>query len=400
MRRREYLAAGMTVTAGTLAGCSFGESGGGDNGDETGDGNGDGNGGGSDTPTGPAIGDVSLSGPASATVRDDVELTVSVTNSGTEEAEFSDTVRLADGSDASTDVSFAVPAGETVEEPATLNVGIPSGERTVELASDGASHSISTDPIQAQVGEAGPDVASGINVDVTAASVTSVLFTEGDVEISALEERDKTTFDRSPENQLFVVIEVQAIDADATTDGVLIRDTFDVDGVTFSGVEPPTSVGEILRPGETEDVPGAVATSHTFFGTVEAGTDIGPLTYTPQEYDTPTVVWELPPVPNTARPFEVASVDVPDTQSVDRPYTLTVEVRNTSDVAHTFEGVFQYDTDEYGWLDLEAAETTDPAVTIPAGGTERIETESESGIEGEFTYRLAPLDRTWSVTFE
>jgi len=32
--------------------------------------------------------------------------------------------------------------------------------------------------------------------------------------------------------------------------------------------------------------------------------------------------------------------------------------------------------------------------------TERIEVETESGVKGEFTYRLAPFDRTWSVTFE
>jgi hypothetical protein len=393
MQRREYLATGVTVTAGTLAGCSFGGSGGGDSTD-------DGNGDASDTPTGPAIGDVSLSGPASATVRDDINLTVSVTNSGTAEAEFSDTVRLADGTEASSDVSFAVPADETVEETVTLNVGIPSGDRTAELAGDGASTTVSVDPIRAEVGEEGPDVSSGINVDVNSARITSVLFEEGDVEISAFDERDRTTVYRSPEGQLFVDIEVQSIDADALTDGVLIRDTFDIEGVTFEGVEPPTTVGDLLRPGETDDVPGAVGVNNTFFGTVEAGTDIGPLTYTPQEYDTPTVVWELPPVPNTARPFEVASVDVPDTQPVDQPYTLAVEVRNTSDAAHTFEGVLQYDTDQYGWLDLEAASMTDPVVTVPAGETERIEVETESGVKGEFTYRLAPFDRTWSVTFE
>jgi hypothetical protein len=114
--------------------------------------------------------------------------------------------------------------------------------------------------------------------------------------------------------------------------------------------------------------------------------------------NTPAIEFTLPGIDSPLPAFEVESIDAPSQATEEEPYPISITIRNTGDPG-TFRGVFEYE-DDGGWIMLYTADNPVIERTVDAGESTEIVITNESGLSGEFRYRLAPFTgQTWTTTF-
>lgn len=404
MRRREYLAA--VGAAATVAGCSAS---GGSDGDE----NADEETTEEETRTGPAdFVDVGLTGPASATVGQTVQLTVSARNRGGTTGTYTDTVLATEGTgdlEAPVEVTDVEP-GQTGET--TLETEIELGGRYVfELADADARHVVQTSPEEAAVGEP-LELGGDLRATLSAVEVPRTVLYTTDESVGFQSVPASKTFEAPTGAELVVVhLAVENTGTErVTVDPSAVRLA---DGEFYAGFpdDAPLSSGAIDGRAMHEDSAPTVDPSQVV--------DVWQLAQVPREAlregtrlqvqrdatDTPPeAAWTIPSQSDRLDDppaFELASVDAPSSASRGESYEIDFTVRNAGGTAGTFRGALQFYSENEGrWFDLITAERVHVSAELGPGEERRWTVTNESQSTGTFRYRVTPTDRTWTTTFD
>jgi hypothetical protein len=357
--------------------------------------------GGGGTPAPPNVTDVSLSGPETATVGEDLTLTLSARNDGGQEGTYEDTVTVVEGnSEFEESVSLTVPAGETAETevgPVTLETG---GEYAFELSSGADSLAVTAEPQSAAVGGR-LRVSENVRATLSAADYRQAVFYRYGGGLSGAQTGVLSA--ASGRTLALFRLEFENVGTDPAS---VDPETFELDaGSFYDGL--PNGAGLDRADLDGDPVAGlTLQASQTRQGWLlaqvprEAASDGLELSVQRDARQTPPEgVWSISAADGFPT-FELVSVDAPSTAQSGTGYEIAVEVRNAGDAAGTFRGVLQFESDGGGWGQLGTADPFRLAAEIPAGETERLVSTNSPSVTGSFTYRLQPFTREWETTLQ
>lgn len=418
--RRTWLAAGGTALVSLTAGCNSGGSSDGEdsNSDDADGGTGEA---GTDSPTAEpaAFTDVTLDVPSSATVREELSVTVSATNTGGRTGTYLDTLRLVEGSrDLEREIEIPeIAPGETgtVEETVTFEF---RDEYVFGLAEAEATASVEPEPLRRTVGES-LDVRENLRLTLEEVGFEETLLARIGERGYFVDESGYGVYHTPPE-EVFALLDFSlentgsegdtlpfasvAGPTDAVVERVSFEDDYRLASIEYGEADEtqPLVVDEerTLDPGQTVRgwvllrVPRAEARNGItlrYQANAEATPPEAEFTAMPEsgEFSFPS--------------FELVETQIEDTTiERDTDMEVTFTVRNTGDGPGTFGGVLQYNLDR--WIQERTAQPNVFTRTIPAGETATFTAvirDNDTSSDDTYTkrYRFAPFDETFEVTF-
>lgn len=403
MNRREYLLVAAAAGASATAGCS----GSGGSGSSGSGGSGSGGSGGSGDTTGDPV---SLDAPATVTVGETFDLTLTVRNDESEPTSFDKVIGVTDGPGGfSRRVRFnEIPPGETRTE--ALSVSLPTrGEYVFGVPGVDASTTVTTEPRVAGVGETAT-LANGVEMTLDGVTVPFARVTER--EAGGYTTRYDVTSTAPPEGTEYVYATFRA--TPTGDEGVVLRrEMFGIDGGSVTDHAAQRIAGEgapVDRPfplsNDTRVAAGEELAFRVLFevprsdldGAVRVGVELEDDGTPPETVFEATADGDRFPHPS----FELVSVDPPSLEADDPQGTLSFTVENTGEYPAEFVGTVNWQTRGGNWAsDPNAGPDLHRAVVDP-GATRTFETTWDGGDArtGTRTYRVQPFDRTFEITFE
>lgn len=359
-----------------------------------------------------------MSAPTEVGFGTEFRLTVSMSNTGGQDGEFTGTIRsTTETFEYEQDVSMTVASGETGSFE-TEPVKLPGvGEYSFVLI-DETEYEVSTSDGEIQTNTV-DDGLSG-DLDTVTVTVTPQTLTAGDAvdlddetrlridsvsieEMVFVGEQDgyPNSVVKAESDQIFAVYEATV---ESTGDGTLWKPT---DLKIPNGEFYDIGLGTLYESGENlalrENLDAGETHSGFFFTTyprdeLQKGAPLEIQTDT--ETSEPEYRWEFDVDPANGLPdFEIADVAAPETAPVGEPFDMTVTIANTGERGGTVRGLLQTPA-AFGAWDLLTSASPSPVVELEVdAGAEATATftyEFEEPDEG--TVRLGPFEETeWEI---
>jgi hypothetical protein len=343
----------------------------------------------------PSFTDIELTGPAETAFGEPITLDVATTNEGGMTGTYQDRLLVAEGNlEGSTtveipDVEPGASKTVTVEPPA-VEVADTYG---FELEAGDAEHTVEVTPKLVDVG--GTQEFGDLAVTVTDVQFPSMLASKGD---------GRKVFS-APSERGFVLVQVTVENRGTSSAGV--------DG-SFLSLSGDGEWYDRLPVGDVDEVVGVSGRTLQSVRSVEAAQEVDaylvgqlPLDQARGEFELyhqldaartpPEYAWTVSGRPEPYATFELREVRAPSEATSGEPYELSFDVANVGEGTGTFRGALEYGS-VGDWSFLGTAADGTVSAEIAPGETATVSTTNSTGSTGEFTYRLAPFEETWTTT--
>jgi hypothetical protein len=348
------------------------------------------------TATPPSFTEVELTGPAETAFGDPVPLEVSATNEGGTTGTYEDQLIVSEGNlEGSTTVEIPdvePGASETATvEPPTIEVADTYG---FELEEGDAEHTVEVTPNLVDVGET--QEFGDLAVTVTDVRFPSILASNGD---------GRKVF-AAPSERGFVLVQLTVENRGTSSAGL--------DG-SFLSLSGDGEWYDRLPVGDINEVVGVSGRALQSVRSVEAAQEVDaylvgqlPLDRARGEFELyhqldsaqtpPEYAWTISGASEPYAAFELREVRAPNEATSDESYELSFDVANVGEGTGTFRGALEYGS--FGdWTFLRTAADGTLSAEIAPGETATVSTTNSTGVNDEYTYRLAPFDETWTTNF-